>query len=352
MANPLNGVDTIWWMDWQSEDFANRSYLSLSFMVEILEVFIEKPGEIWVSIDSLTLTFETNETKVVHHLIKGARSTVPMALSKWRDKHNGYILRPPDEHPCLLPTHHICLSSLPNGTLTCSFQLSIVSCSIDFVNKAIIPQNIKCTPLSSKLGAMLTFTEEESQGKHSDVTLIAGASSTASENGGADNSVQRPAKFYAHKAILAAHSPVFARMFEHDMKEGATNEVTISDIEPDVLKEMLSFMYTNQAIHINEVAYPLLYAADKYQIEELMTHCEHALSYSLSVENCIELLLRAQAHRAPNLKETAMQFIVQHGEEVMQLEDWDRLKEHAELLSELIQTIFTSEPRAKKRRLA
>ena len=45
-----------------------------------------------------------------------------------------------------------------------------------------------------------------------------------------------PVKFYAHKATLAAHSPVFARMFEYYMKEGSTNEVTMSGIEPTVLK--------------------------------------------------------------------------------------------------------------------
>ena len=115
---------------------------------------------------------------------------------------------------------------------------------------------------------------------------------------------------------------------------------------------MLMFMYTNKAMNIKELVYPLLYAADKYQLDELVTHCEHTLSYSLSVENCIDVLLHAHSHRAPNLRESAMQFIARHGEEVMQLEDWDKLKEHAELLSELIKTIFnTSEPVAKKPKL-
>ena len=356
MANPFDGVETTWWLDWGIEKFSNRDYLSLSLTVEIIEVLIEKPGKIWASLDALDLSFETNVTKVVHHLVKGAQSTVPMTLSRHRDEYGGYILRPPNEHPCLLPMHHICLSSLPNGTLTCSLRLSITSCSIDFINKAVIPQNIKCTPVSTKLGSMLTCSEEDSKGKYSDITLIAAATTAENGEGGTSGSScmqsAAPVKFYAHKAILAAHSPVFARMFEHDMKEGSTNEVTILDIEPAILKEMLTFMYTNKAMNVKEMGHQLVYAADKYQIDELMAQCEYTLGYSLSVENCINMLLLAHTHGALNLKVSAMQFIAGHGEEVMQLEEWNKLNEHAELLSELIKTIFktASEPAAKRQR--
>ena len=38
-------------------------------------------------------------------------------------------------------------------------------------------------------------------------------------------------EFLAHKGILAAQSPVFRAMFEHDMKERRTNRVDINDLE-------------------------------------------------------------------------------------------------------------------------
>ena len=220
-----------WCLGWNIEKVSGQEYLSLAFTIEILELLIENAGDIWVSLDSFDLSFETNLTKRVRQLIKGACSTVPIILSKPCDDYKAYILHSPVKCACLLPMHRVCLSNLPNGTFTCSLQLSVVSCSIDFVNKAIVPRNIKCTPLSDKVGTMLTYSEEESKGKYSDVTLIATVSSRTADINGA------PTKFYAHKVILAAHSPVFARMFEHrDTTEGSTNEVTIPDIEPDILR--------------------------------------------------------------------------------------------------------------------
>ena len=37
-------------------------------------------------------------------------------------------------------------------------------------------------------------------------------------------------KFAAHKIILAARSPIFAAMFQHDMQENKTNETEITDV--------------------------------------------------------------------------------------------------------------------------
>ena len=39
----------------------------------------------------------------------------------------------------------------------------------------------------------------------------------------------------AHKAILAARSPVFAAMLEHDLEETRTNTIEMKDVPEDVL---------------------------------------------------------------------------------------------------------------------
>ncbi|GIX92626.1 speckle-type POZ protein [Caerostris extrusa] len=43
-------------------------------------------------------------------------------------------------------------------------------------------------------------------------------------------------EFPAHKAILAARSPVFKAMFTRDMQETARNAVDISDLDADTVK--------------------------------------------------------------------------------------------------------------------
>lgn len=72
--------------------------------------------------------------------------------------------------------------------------------------------------------------------------------------------------FKAHKAILAARSPVFGAMFEHEMEERKNGRVQILDVESDVFKEMLQFIYTGKTSKLNEMAPELLAAADKVSI--------------------------------------------------------------------------------------
>lgn len=61
----------------------------------------------------------------------------------------------------------------------------------------------------------------------------------------------------------AARSPVFAAMFEHEMEERKQNRVAITDVDHEVLKEMLRFIYTGKAPNLEKMADDLLAAADK-----------------------------------------------------------------------------------------
>lgn len=69
--------------------------------------------------------------------------------------------------------------------------------------------------------------------------------------------------FQAHKAVLAARSMVFAAMFEHAMEESKHNRVEITDVDHEVLREMLRFIYTGMASNLEDMAGDLLAAADK-----------------------------------------------------------------------------------------
>lgn len=49
--------------------------------------------------------------------------------------------------------------------------------------------------------------------------------------------------FSAHRSILSARSPVFAAMFSSGMKESQTGSVRIEDVDPDVFKDFLNYLY-------------------------------------------------------------------------------------------------------------
>ncbi|XP_031232021.1 TD and POZ domain-containing protein 1-like [Mastomys coucha] len=136
-------------------------------------------------------------------------------------------------------------------------------------------------------------------------------------------------EFRAHKAILAARSPVFKAMFEHEMEQSLTNRIKILDLDPQVFKEMMGFIYTGKAPHLDShsMATGVLAAADKYGLEGLKALCEDALCRNLSVENAAQTLILADLQGLERLKTQALDFIALHASEVSETSRWKSMVE-------------------------
>ncbi|XP_035294235.1 speckle-type POZ protein-like isoform X1, partial [Cricetulus griseus] len=146
--------------------------------------------------------------------------------------------------------------------------------------------------------------------------------------------------FGAHKAILAARSPVFRAMFENDMEESRKNRVEILDLEPQVFKAMMEFIYTGKAPDLHSMANAVLAAADKYGLERLKVLCEDALCRDLSVENAAHTLFLADLHGAGQLKTKALDFITAHASEVSETSSWKKMVgSHPHLLAEAFSSL-------------
>lgn len=73
-----------------------------------------------------------------------------------------------------------------------------------------------------------------------------------------------PVMYFANFLLyIPARSPVFQAMFEHEMEERKHNRVDITDVDHEVLREMLRFIYTGKASNLEKMADDLLAAADK-----------------------------------------------------------------------------------------
>ena len=154
-------------------------------------------------------------------------------------------------------------------------------------------------------------------------------------------------KIAAHKAVLAARSPVFAAMFQNEMQENSSNEVVVTDMEPDALKQMLQFIYTGRC-QIGAWTEDLFFAADKYDIKDLKEICEDELRMKLCVDNAIRFLILSDLHRATKLKESSISFINQNAAEVMKKPALDDLmKTHPLLIGELYRDMAGLQNRAK-----
>ncbi|KAL1790348.1 speckle-type POZ protein isoform X2 [Sigmodon hispidus] len=121
---------------------------------------------------------------------------------------------------------------LPDDSLTLFCEVSIVQDYLNISDQRSKPsiQVPRCT-LAEELG------ELQENGSFTDCSLVLAGQ-----------------EFWAHKAILAAYSSVFKAMFEYDMEESRENRVEIHDLEPQVFRAMMDFIYTGKGPNLHSMA--------------------------------------------------------------------------------------------------
>ena len=148
-------------------------------------------------------------------------------------------------------------------------------------------------------------------------------------------------KIGAHKIILTTRCEYFRLMFESGMAESASNEVFVPDIEPSVFKELLRFVYSDEAPKFDsESTMALLAAADKYDMAGLKEICETALCSNLTAQNVIEALLLAERNRCDTLMTRAKAVFGSYVSVLKTQENWKKLEESPSLLLQLLERAY------------
>ena len=129
----------------------------------------------------------------------------------------------------------------------------------------------------------------------------------------------------SHVSILSSRSPVFAAMFKHEMKESISRQVDIEDIQPDIFKQLLYYMYAGKLEkRIEEESVRFLYeAADKYDIEDLRKECVTFILASIYSNNVLDLVTWAHLHSVEDVKEVALEYLSFNGKEICMFEEWE-----------------------------
>ncbi|KAB1208409.1 hypothetical protein CJ030_MR7G001380 [Morella rubra] len=118
----------------------------------------------------------------------------------------------------------------------------------------------------------------------------------------------------AHRAVLAARSPVFRSMFSHNLKEKEMSTIDISDISIETCKAFLNYIYGNiQHEDFLTHRLALLRAADKYDISDLKETCHESLLEDIDAKNVLERLQNASLYQLPDLKTSCMRYLVKFG---------------------------------------
>ncbi|CAG4960663.1 unnamed protein product [Colias eurytheme] len=149
-------------------------------------------------------------------------------------------------------------------------------------------------------------------------------------------------EFKVHKAVLASRSLVLKAHFEHNTTECITN-ILESPLESEVLREVLTFIYSDRAPRVDEIPEKLLAAADYYQLGRLKSLCEEALHKKLTVNNAIETLQLADLHSAKTLKNLTLEFIKDgQAKLITKTEGWAMVKS-VELIKSIYEHIMTDD---------
>lgn len=118
----------------------------------------------------------------------------------------------------------------------------------------------------------------------------------------------------AHRAVLAARSPVFRSMFSHDLKEKELSTINICDMSIEACHALLNYIYGNiQHEEFMTHRLALLRAADKYDISDLKEACHESLLEDIDAKNVLDRLQNASLYQLPKLKTSCMQYLVKFG---------------------------------------
>ncbi|XP_033228275.1 speckle-type POZ protein-like [Belonocnema kinseyi] len=87
-------------------------------------------------------------------------------------------------------------------------------------------------------------------------------------------------RYPAHRSVLIENSPVFKKMFAHEMQKNILQTIKIMDMDADVLEELIQFMYRRKVGNFETLAAELFIAADnickmadRYNASNLRKHC-------------------------------------------------------------------------------
>eukprot|EP00931_Biecheleriopsis_adriatica_P100837 TRINITY_DN76078_c0_g1_i1.p1 TRINITY_DN76078_c0_g1~~TRINITY_DN76078_c0_g1_i1.p1 ORF type:complete len:354 (-),score=73.09 TRINITY_DN76078_c0_g1_i1:154-1215(-) len=165
----------------------------------------------------------------------------------------------------------------------------------------------------------------------------------------------------AHGVVLAARSPVFARMLQTQMTEASTRIVKIEDFDAETVRALCEFIYTGQVgsewpQDNPEVAGSLLHAAAKYEVHSLVRWCSSKVAENLSLEiasDWLRLASQAGPH-ADELKQKCLQIVASNISDVQTTEGWQRLMANAGVIGEIAPMLFQAispQPVRKRQKL-
>eukprot|EP01018_Ginkgo_biloba_P009668 Gb_11912 [translate_table: standard] len=147
----------------------------------------------------------------------------------------------------------------------------------------------------------------------------------------------------AHRAILAARSPVFKKMFGHGSNEEESSTIDMEEMSIEACRALLGYIYG--CIHYDEFQkhrLALLRAADKYDIVDLKEACEERFLDDIDLKNVLERLQDSWSYHLPRLRQGCLKYLLSFGKVFDVREDLNVFLQHADrdLIVEIFQEVL------------
>ena len=129
----------------------------------------------------------------------------------------------------------------------------------------------------------------------------------------------------AHRAIVAAGSPVFRAMLYGKMRESSQKEIDLPTTNTETLKNLLVFLYTGKVNVDSKYIVQILDAAHYFNIATLETILVDFVKNSLEVINIFFFVSIATFKKFDHLLEHCLEFMYDHADEVAHNENFKKI---------------------------
>ena len=134
-------------------------------------------------------------------------------------------------------------------------------------------------------------------------------------------------EFKAHRNVLSAVSPFFAKLFQSEMKGKEEGIIRFEEISASILDDVLEFIYTGHVeIHDEQSAKDLIMAADFLLLVCLKTLAERFLEQLLTNSNCISTFYFAEKYQCEELVAKTRKFVHENFASVAELDEFLELE--------------------------
>ena len=134
--------------------------------------------------------------------------------------------------------------------------------------------------------------------------------------------------FRVHRVIMATKSDYFRAVMSSELKEAKENRVIIKDLDPEIMKTVIEFCYTNQVSLNDDNFHQVLSAAFRFCMESLKDVCMKFIEPRISPSNCTGLIHSFHQFGLQHLLDRALGFCLENFDLVCETPEFFDIEEH------------------------